>query len=68
MTTSEKYRRRIAKLMARIARLETELQAERSLRRAIADLEFAPVQEPRKLKTLRRYTTIHSKITKPPTP
>ena len=64
MTTSEKYRRRIAKLTARIARLETELQAERSLRRAIAALEFSPVQEPRKLKTLRRYTTIHQKITK----
>lgn len=62
-TISDKYRRRIAKLTARIAKLETELQAERSLRRAIAALEFAPVQDARKLKTLRRYTTIHQKIT-----
>lgn len=64
-TISDKYRRRIAKLTARIAKLETELQAERSLRRAIAALEFAPVQDARKLKTLRRYTTIHQKTLNP---
>ncbi len=64
MTTTEKYQRRIGKLTKKLERVEHELGAERSLRRALSEMRFDPVQDRIKLRNLRRAFTIHSMKTK----
>lgn len=58
-------RRRVTRLMQRIDRLERELAAERSLRRAIAALDFSPNQDPRKLGRVKAAQTLKQKLTNP---
>lgn len=57
-----KYRRRLSRALTRCGELEKQLQAERSLRRALEAMDFHPTQDPMKLRTLRRMKTNHNRI------
>jgi hypothetical protein len=51
---------------ATIARLRKQLAAEKSLSRALGNLDFSPNQNPEKIRALRRATTERDKITTTP--
>jgi hypothetical protein len=59
---SDRYLLRIARLTAKIGKLERELSAERSLRRAVEKLQFSPTQDKTHLANYKRAKTIHANL------
>ena len=61
--TAGRARFRLRKLQQRVARLEKELAAERNLRKALAKLSLHTQQDPKQVKLVRKFLTIHRKTT-----